>query len=147
MCLCRKERRCVGVCASSIHTHIDTLYAQLICYLFGMGWLRSGGSSKLHVSFAKEPYEKDDILQKRPMILRNLLIVGTPYVYICIQKEREQQRETDRQRQKERQREKERESEREKMRIYVSACVYGRVCLCVCLSLLLHMCDDSSANR
>jgi len=27
---------------------------------------------------AKEPYKKDDILQKRPIILRSLLIVTTP---------------------------------------------------------------------
>ena len=37
------------------------------------------GSLKLCVSFAKEPYKKDDILQKRPMILRSLLIVATQY--------------------------------------------------------------------
>jgi len=29
---------------------------------------------------AKEPYKRDDILQKRPIILRSLLIVATPYV-------------------------------------------------------------------
>ena len=46
-----------------------------------MGWLRLVGSSKLEVSFAKEPYKKDYILQKRPMILRSLLIVATPYTY------------------------------------------------------------------
>ena len=34
---------------------------------------------KRQVSFAKEPYKRDDILQKRPMILRSLLIVATPY--------------------------------------------------------------------
>ena len=28
--------------------------------------------------FAKEPYKSDDILQKRPLILRSLLIVATP---------------------------------------------------------------------
>jgi len=43
-----------------------------------MGWLRLVGSLKLQVSFAKEPYKRDDILQKRPMILRSLLIVATP---------------------------------------------------------------------
>jgi len=31
-----------------------------------MGWLRLVGSLKLQVSFAKEPYERDDILQKKP---------------------------------------------------------------------------------
>jgi len=44
-----------------------------------MGWLLVVGSLKLQVSFAKEPYERDDILQKRPVILRSLLIVATPY--------------------------------------------------------------------
>jgi len=32
--------------------------------------------------FCKEPYKTDDILQKRPIILRILLIVATPYVYV-----------------------------------------------------------------
>jgi len=44
-----------------------------------MGWLRLVGSLKLWVSFAKEPYKRDIILQKRPIILRSLLIVATPY--------------------------------------------------------------------
>jgi len=45
-----------------------------------MGWLRLVGSLKSLVSSAKEPYERDDILQKRPVILRSLLMVATPYV-------------------------------------------------------------------
>jgi len=28
--------------------------------------------------FAKEPYKRDNVLQKRPIILRSLLIVATP---------------------------------------------------------------------
>jgi len=44
-----------------------------------MGWLRLVGSLKLYVSFAKEPYKRDYILQKRVIILRSLLIVATPY--------------------------------------------------------------------
>jgi len=47
-----------------------------------MGWLRFVGSLKLKVSFAKEPYRRDDILQKRPIILRSLLIVATPYLHL-----------------------------------------------------------------
>jgi len=43
-----------------------------------MGWLRLVGSFKLWVSFGKEPYKRDDILQKIPVILRSLLIVATP---------------------------------------------------------------------
>ena len=45
-----------------------------------MGWLRLAGSLKLKVSFAKEPYKRDDILQKRLVILRSLLIVATLYM-------------------------------------------------------------------
>jgi len=44
-----------------------------------MGWLRLVGSLKLQVSFAKEPYKRDYILEKRPIVLRRLLIVVTPY--------------------------------------------------------------------
>ena len=43
-----------------------------------MWWLRLVGSLKLQVSFAKQPYKRDDILQKRLVILRSLLIVVTP---------------------------------------------------------------------
>ena len=50
---------------------------------------------KLKVSFAKEPYKRDYILQKRPMISRSLLIVATPFFLLevsearayCLQKE------------------------------------------------------------
>jgi len=49
-----------------------------------MGWLWLVGSIKLQVSFAKEPYERDDILQKRPIILSILLIVATPYILVYV---------------------------------------------------------------
>jgi len=55
------------------------VYIYIYDLLAAMGWLRSVGSLKLYVSFAKEPYKRDDILQKRPMILRRQLIVATPY--------------------------------------------------------------------
>ena len=48
-------------------------------YRLGVGWLRLVGSLKLQVSFTKEPYKICDILQKRRIILRSLLIVATPY--------------------------------------------------------------------
>ena len=35
-----------------------------------MGWLRLVDSLKLSVSFANEPYKRDDILQKRRMIMQ-----------------------------------------------------------------------------
>ena len=44
-----------------------------------MRWLRLVCSLKLQVSFAKEPYKRDYIPQKKPLILRSLLIVATPY--------------------------------------------------------------------
>jgi len=44
-----------------------------------MGCLRLVGSLKSYISFAKEPYKRDDILQKKPIFLRSLLIVATPY--------------------------------------------------------------------
>ena len=46
-----------------------------------MGWLQLVGSIKLQVSFAKDLYKRDYILQKRPIVLRSLLIVATPYVH------------------------------------------------------------------
>jgi len=42
------------------------LPGSLVC---AMGWLRLVGSLKVKVSTAKEPYKRDDILQKRPMII------------------------------------------------------------------------------
>ena len=41
--------------------------------LYYMGWLRSVGSIELYVTFAQEPNKKDNILQKRPIILSILL--------------------------------------------------------------------------
>jgi len=32
----------------------------------------------------KEPYKRDDILQKRPIILRSLLIIATPYPHMWV---------------------------------------------------------------
>jgi len=43
-----------------------------------IGWLRLVGCLNLQVSFAKEPYKRDCILQKTPIISRSLLIVATP---------------------------------------------------------------------
>jgi len=45
-----------------------------------MGWLRLVGSLKVWVCFAESSLFCRVLLQKRPMILRSLLIVATPYV-------------------------------------------------------------------
>jgi len=44
-----------------------------------MWWLRLVGSLKLYFSFAKDPYKRNYILQKRPIFLRSLLLIATPY--------------------------------------------------------------------
>jgi len=54
---------------------------QMIYYTIHMGRLRSVGSFKLQVSFAEYRLFYRTLLQKRPIILRNLLIVATPYMY------------------------------------------------------------------
>ena len=38
------------------------------CVTSHVGYVKNVGSLKLQVSCAKEPYKRDDILQKRPMI-------------------------------------------------------------------------------
>jgi len=58
--------------------HVCVIRIFNVMCMIRMGWLRLVGSLKLQVSFAKEPYKRDDILQKRPMILRSLPIVATP---------------------------------------------------------------------
>ena len=45
-----------------------------------IGWLQLVGSSKLHVSFAEHRLFCRSLLRKRPIILRSLLIVATPYL-------------------------------------------------------------------
>jgi len=58
------------------HTHTSTHCSELSPHV-DMGWLRLVGSLKWCVSLSKEPYKRDDILQKWHVIL--LLIVTTPY--------------------------------------------------------------------
>ena len=53
--------------------------------LVDMGWLRLVGSLQLSVSFAKEPYERDYTLHKRPIVWRSLLIEATwLFVLLCL---------------------------------------------------------------
>ena len=47
-----------------------------------MGWLRLVGSLKLQISCAEYRLFCRALLQKRPIMLRSLLIVATPYVYM-----------------------------------------------------------------
>jgi len=83
----------VSVCYYSVHPAPHTLHPTIIwrirytcyCMIWCMGWLCLVGSIKWWVSFAKEPYRRDDILQKRPIILSILLTVATPYQISYIQ--------------------------------------------------------------
>ena len=49
-----------------------------------MRWLRLVGSLESWVSFAKEPYKRDDILQKRHIVWKSLLIAATPYLSLSL---------------------------------------------------------------
>jgi len=75
LCVCGSVSSvCLCVCISG-----GSEFSVCLCVCISrMGWLRFVSSLKLQVSFAKEPYKRDDILQKRPIILRSLLIVATP---------------------------------------------------------------------
>jgi len=67
----------------SRYTHVNEDTPQIWRSLvMNMGWLRLVGSSKLQVSFAKEPYQRDDVLPKRRIIWRSLLTVATPYQWV-----------------------------------------------------------------
>jgi len=61
-----------------MHTCIHTSITHMpeIPQLYQTIWV---GSLEAQVSFAKEPYKRDDILQKWPIIVRCLLIVAAPY--------------------------------------------------------------------
>jgi len=63
-----------------IHMHVTCLIRMYVTWRIHMGWLRLVASIKLYVYFAKEPYKKDHILQKWPIIVSILLTVATPYV-------------------------------------------------------------------
>ena len=52
------------------------------CLWYGVGWLRFVGSFKFYASFAEYGLFDRALLQKRPIILRSLLIVATPYIEI-----------------------------------------------------------------
>jgi len=67
-----------------IRKDADKAYLQRCreCARMFMWLLRSGDSLYLQISFVKEPYKTDDIPHKRPMILRSLLIVATPYPHL-----------------------------------------------------------------
>jgi len=70
--------RCASrhITSSLTHTHYITSMCKSASRHMGWRWLV--GSIKLWVSFAKEPYKRDYILQKRLIILSILLTAATP---------------------------------------------------------------------
>ena len=62
-----------------MHTKNILSCARSFSSRYDMGWLRLVGSLELWVSFAKDFYKRDYILQKRPIILRSLQIIANPY--------------------------------------------------------------------
>ena len=91
MCLIDMHVRCVcgldlcvsDVCVRYVCVSSNCVCVWCLCGTYGAGrrgmrWLRLVGSLKLQVSFAKEPYKRDYILQKRHMILGILLVKATP---------------------------------------------------------------------
>jgi len=78
VCICTY----VYICIMLIITYIyEGIY---MCTYTRMGWLRLVGSLKLYVSFEKYSLFYRALLQKRHVLLRSLLIVATPYVYLYV---------------------------------------------------------------
>ena len=81
MCACVYVCVCVCVCVRGCVWESPNFYNFTPCCL-PMGWLRLVGSLKLQVSLAEYSLFYRALLQKRPMILRSLLIVANSY-YEC----------------------------------------------------------------
>ena len=64
---------------SEIQASNSSILKRLTIFISTMGWPRLVGSLKLQVFFAKEPSERDHILQQKPTFLRRLLTEATPY--------------------------------------------------------------------
>jgi len=67
--VCKRERLCNLLCLGIWYSFYD------------MGWLRLVGSLKLQVSSAEYRLFYRALLQKRPIILRSLLVEATPYAF------------------------------------------------------------------
>ena len=67
-----------SVTQTQTHTHMCACICSML-HICSMRWLRLVGSLKLYVSFAKESYRRDYILQYKPLMLRSPLVVVTPY--------------------------------------------------------------------
>ena len=78
VCVCTCERVSLSLCLSvSLSLSLCVWVSNLFSF-YAMGWLRLVGSLKLYVSFAEYRLFYRAPLQKRPIILRSLLIEATP---------------------------------------------------------------------
>jgi len=98
---------CIGVVCMCVHTRVDIsrvdtymdiLRVDTLLSMFYLRCVLFTSVSTLSISIAatpyidlnrthllsytRVPYKRDDILQKRPVILRNLPIVATPYIVL-----------------------------------------------------------------
>jgi len=73
--VCTRKHTCLHLHTPLRYVFIRTPLKTKIC----MGWLRLVGSLKLQASFAEYCLFYRALLQKRPIILRSLLIIDTPY--------------------------------------------------------------------
>jgi len=75
--LCCSVMQCGAVCCSVLQWILKSQHYSHVIYIhYSMGWLRWVGSLKLQVSFAEYSLFYRALLQKRPIILRRLLIVA-----------------------------------------------------------------------
>ena len=87
VCVCERERvdvsvcMCVYVCARVRLVVIASHLSYAESYI---RWLRLVNSLRLQISFAEYRLFYRDLLQKRPIILRSLLSVATPYTCKCM---------------------------------------------------------------
>jgi len=69
-----------SACSIAVVVRVAVIVSSEVAYSLAiMGWLSFVGPLKIQVSFAKEPYKRDLYSATRPMFLRSLLIVATPY--------------------------------------------------------------------
>ena len=80
VCVCVRLYACVCMYVC-VFACVCMRHVMRCCTHTDVGWLRSVGSLKLYVSFATEPYKRDDILQTRPMYLHVCMYV---YTGMCV---------------------------------------------------------------
>jgi len=82
VCVCERERERESVCVCVCEC-VSACLCVCVCVaaltLAGYGVATISRNLKTCVSYATEPSKRDHILQKRPIILRSLLIVANPY--------------------------------------------------------------------